>query len=452
MRWPWGVDQEALGCPGIARRLRPGTPIAHLRPGAGLRSQSDWWRALVGRCARFAVSLVALLIAGSCALSEPRFVVQGEVRGFPFQGSTNSEESRVLLQEMLAGSWRAPGAWLRAVRLDHEELAGPPDRGALQRIAEEYSHDVATIVFAHQILAQEPNRRMQALYLKNLAWIRAAPELAGRGIARAAAGYTFVFAPAWLYRSHPWNGADFRRPRQLLEAHGIETRLLELAEDGVVEENAAQIAAALQEPGTPGRKRIIVSTSKSGAEVALALGGLLGRKPLSDVAAWINIGGVIRGTPLADMGLTSWRGSLARAWFSLQGWNWAAVESLATPVRRARFAGLRFPEQLLVVNFIGAPLSGDMTLYSRPGYALLREFGPNDGATLLADQIVPGSLTVLQPGADHYFDIPDADLRGLALVKSVLDLVAAGSWRQEMAMIPSLPGPAREPVSPAVIP
>jgi hypothetical protein len=379
-------------------------------------------------------------------------VVQGEIRGFPFQGTTSSEESQALLQEMLVGSGRAPGAWLGTVRLDRTELAGPPDRGTLQRIAEEYSHDVATIVFAHQVLGQEQNRRMQSLYLKNLAWIRTAPELAGRTIAQAAAGYTFVFAPAWLYRSHPWNGADFRRPRRLLEAHGIETRLLDLAEDGVVEENAARIAAALREPGTPGRRRVVVSTSKSGAETALALGELLEPEELSDVAAWVNIGGVIRGTPLADVGLTSWRGSIARAWFSLQGWNWAAVESLATPIRRARFAGLRFPEALLVVNFIGAPLSGDMTLYSRPGHALLHGFGPNDGATLLADQIVPGSLTVLQPGVDHYFDLPDADLRSLALLKSVLDLVAAGSWRREMAMVPAFPGPRREPASPGAMP
>jgi hypothetical protein len=396
--------------------------------------------------------LLALLGPASCTAPDPRFAVRGEIHGFPFQGTTSTEDSQALLQEMLAGSGRAPGAWLRTVRLDREELAGPPDRETLQRIAERNSHDIATLVFAHQVLGQEQNRRMQSLYLKNLAWIRSAPERAGRGIARTAAGYTFVFAPAWLYRSHPWNGADFRRPRQLLAANGIDTRLLDLPEDGVVEESAARIAAALREPGTPGRKRIIVSTSKSGAEVALALGGLLEPEELSDVVAWINIGGVIQGTPLADVGLTSWRGSIARAWFGLQGWNWAAVESLATPVRRARFAGLRFPERLLVVNVIGAPLSGDMTLYSRPGHALLYRFGPNDGATLLADQIVPGSLTVLQPGVDHYFDLPDTDLRALALVKSVLDLVATGSWRQEMAMVPRFPTPTLEPVLPEVIP
>jgi hypothetical protein len=274
---------------------------------------------------------------------------------------------------------------------------------------------------------------MQSLFLKNLAWIRTAPELASREIARAAAGYSFVLAPAWLYRSHPRNGADLRRPQQLLESIGIDTRLLDLPEDGVVEENAARIAAALREPGRPGRKQIVVSISKSGGEVALAVGGMLTPEELSDVAAWINIGGLVQGTPIVDVGLDSWQVPLVRFWFTLQGWNWAAVESMATPLRRARFAMLRFPGHLLIVNFVGVPLSGDMTLRSRPGHAVLEPFGPNDGTALLADQIVPDGLTVLQPGADHYFDLPDIDLRALALVKSVLDLVATGSWRLETA-------------------
>jgi hypothetical protein len=292
---------------------------------------------------------------------------------------------------------------------------------------------VAAVIFARQVLNQEPNRRMQSLFLKNLAWIRTAPEMARREISRAAAGYSLVFAPAWLYRSHPHNGADFRRPRQVLDAIGVESRLLDLPEDGIVDENAARIAAALRGPGTPGRKRIIVSTSKSGSEVALALGGILTSEELSDVAAWINIGGLLQGTPFVDISLDSWHAPFVRFWFTLQGWNWAAAKSMATPIRRARFATLRFPDHLLIINFVGVPLSGDMTLRSQPGYALLKPFGPNDGLALLADEILPGSLTVLQPGVDHYFDLPDIDVRSLALVKSVLDLLATETWRRELA-------------------
>jgi hypothetical protein len=377
--------------------------------------------------------VAALFLAGGCARPDPRFVVQGEIHGFPFQGTTDSEESQALLQRMLAGSGRGPAAWMHPVRLDQGGLAAPLDREALQQLTEQHSHDLATLVFAHQVLSQPSNRRAQSLFLKNLAWIQAEPEVAGRQIAREAAGYSFLVAPAWLYRSHPGNGADFRRPRQLLESIGIDTRLLDLPEDGIVEENAARIAAALREPGSPGRKRIIVSISKSGGEVALAVGGMLAPEELSDVVAWINIGGLIQGTPIVDAGLDSWQMPFVRFWFALHGWNWSAVESMATPIRRNRFATLRFPGHLLIINFIGIPLSGDITLRSRPGHAMLERFGPNDGISLLSDQIVPDGLTVLQPGADHYFDLPDIDLRALALVKSVLDLVATGSWRLEMA-------------------
>jgi hypothetical protein len=392
-----------------------------------------------------AIVLAALLVVGGCATHDSRFVVRGEIHGFPFQGTTDSEQSQALLQQLLAEFGRAPGTWGHTVRLDQRTLAAPPDREALQHLARQHSHDLAAIVFARQVLNQEPNRQVQSLFLKNLAWIRTAPEMAGWEIARAAAGYSFVFAPAWLYRSHPRNGADFRRPRQLLEAIGAETRLLDLPEDGIVEENAARIAAALREPGSPGRKRIIVSTSKSGSEVALAVGGMLTPEELSDVAAWINISGLIQGTPIVDVGLDSWKTALVRFWFTLQGWNWAAVESMATPIRRARFAALRFPDHLLIVNFVGVPLSGDMTLRSRPGHALLEPFGPNDGTGLLADQIVPGGLTVLQPGADHYLDLPDIDLRALALVKSVLDLVATETRRPEMVGAAGSPAQRLEP-------
>lgn len=403
------------------------------KPGIPLRPLPAWYRADVGRRTRSAMLIAALFVAGGCATPDPRFVVRGEIHGFPFQGTTDSEQSQALLQRMLGESGRVPAAGVRSIRLDQGEPAGPPDREALQQLTRQHSQDLAALVFAQQVLSLGPNRRVQLLYLKNLARIQADPEAVGREVSRAAAGYSFVFAPAWLYRSRPWNGADFRRPRQLLEANGIQTELLDLAEDGAVEDSAARIAAALREPAAPGRKRILVSTSKSGGEVALAVGGLLAPEELASVAAWINIGGLLQGTPLVDIGLNSWRKPLVQFWFALQGWNWAGVESMATPIRRARFATLRFPAHLLVVNFVGVPLSGDMTFYSRAGYALLERFGPNDGVALLADQIVPEGVTILQPGADHYFDLPDIDLRGMALVKSVLDLVATGTRRPETA-------------------
>jgi len=413
-----------------------------------LRSLLALCRVHLGQRTRIAVLVAALLLAGACATPDPRFVVRGEIHGFPFQGTTDSEQSQALLQRMLEESGRVPAAGVRSIRLDQGEPAGPPDRDALQRLSRQYSHDLATLVFAQQVLSLEPNRRAQALYLKNLARVQADPEVAGREISRAAAGYSFVFAPAWLYRSRPWNGADFRRPRQFLEANGIQTELLDLPEDGVVEDNAALIATALRQPAAPGRKRILVSTSKSGGEVALAAGGLLGPEELASVAAWINIGGLIQGTPLVDLGLNSWQTPLVRFWFTLKGWNWAGVESMATPIRRARFATLRFPAHLVIVNLVGVPLSGDMTFYSRPGSALLERFGPNDGVALLADQIVPGGLTVLQPGADHYFDLPDMDLRALALVKSVLDLVTTGTRRPETAGAGGAPALRFEPGAP----
>ena len=45
---------------------------------------------------------------------------------------------------------------------------------------------------------------------------------------------------------------------------------------------------------------VVVSASKSGAEVALALGRVLTPAETSHVRAWVSIGGVLRGSPVAD--------------------------------------------------------------------------------------------------------------------------------------------------------
>jgi hypothetical protein len=210
-----------------------------------------------------------------------------------------------------------------------------------------------------------------------------------------------------------------------LDAVGIENRLLRTDEDGTVEQNAGQVARALRDASSSGRRIIVVSTSKSGAEVALALGSLLSPDELKSVAAWINIGGVLQGTPLADIGVGAW-GGILRLWFAGSGWDWAGLESMGTSVRRAQFEQLRFPAHTLIVNFVAVPLERDVSFRAWTGYELLRESGPSDGLTLLRDQIVPGGLTVIQPGTDHYFALPDIALRSAALLKSVLDLLGSG--------------------------
>jgi hypothetical protein len=58
---------------------------------------------------------------------------------------------------------------------------------------------------------------------------------------------------------------------------------------------------------------------------------------------------------------------------------------------------------ILVINYLGLSLSGQLSKYSKDKYPLLISEGPNDGLTLLSDIIAPNSLTIIALGSDHFF-------------------------------------------------
>ena len=60
---------------------------------------------------------------------------------------------------------------------------------------------------------------------------------------------------------------------------------------------------------------------------------------------------------------------------------------------RSRFARLDTGSGILVVNYLGVPLSGQLSRFSRDQYPILSSDGPNDGLTMLADAIALNSLT-----------------------------------------------------------
>jgi hypothetical protein len=100
---------------------------------------------------------------------------------------------------------------------------------------------------------------------------------------------------------------------------------------------------------------------------------------------------------------------------------------MGTGPSRKRFERLRVDENILIVNYLGIPLSGQLSRYSRDKYPLLRPEGPNDGLTLLTDAIAPNSLTVVALGSDHFFaEDPDIDDKTVALMTLVIALLESG--------------------------
>jgi hypothetical protein len=354
------------------------------------------------------VLLLMLLWLPACA----GVAARGSVAGQAIETRVDSEVARYYLANYLAD--KREDAVLderidRVYRNDHNHL---PDRGALKRLSDDFSVDFAALYFAEQIARIPANREIRVAYDRAHAQARKATAESGAHLAAAAANYEMVFVPGYLYKRYRITGADLAAPRAALKRVGLAEHFVETIEDGTVETNAEIVAAAIHARAQRGRRLILVSVSKSGAEVALAL-TRLGNGGTSSVAAWVNIAGTLQGSPLADESLLQWEDMIGKV-------DVAGVESLGTVRSRQRFADFRIPRHILVVNYIGVPLTGTVSLLARSGFLQLRAHGPNDGLSLLPDLIVPRGLTLAELGRDHFLVDDQIDAATIALALTVI--------------------------------
>jgi hypothetical protein len=293
----------------------------------------------------------------------------------------------------------------------------PALRTALAAHAQATGLDAAAELFSRTIDAVPRNRAFRMRYEQALAEPVVRAPRGGREL--------FLLVPGWRYRTDPATGADLAQVRAVLERLGLEARLALIEENDTVEENAAALAADIERLAPGGRRLVLVSTSKGGPETHLALDRLRRADRAGHVAAWVNIGGLLQGTAIADYWDTWPRSWLAAIGFALRGHHTRAIPSMTTAASRARAAGLELPPHVLVVNLLAVPRERELTDWTRRNYAILAEHGPNDGLTLLADAIVPEGITVAELGFDHFFRTPDLDARIAAMAVAVLALLDA---------------------------
>jgi hypothetical protein len=391
-----------------------------------------------------ASAVVALAATLTLGCARPIDLVNRDSPDSELAALVDSDAARRLLADVLArrsADARRPAAagsaHLTALASSEPQLGGAgvgvdvrlPDQAFLKKLADKTSMDFAALVFARALAAESRSRAVQAAFDR---FLREGPDRSADALRRSRAfPYTLLFAPSWLYKSHPENGSDFANQRRILEALGVRNHLIESGESDSVEDNAAVIVRAIRETGCEDGSIIVVSASKSGAEAALALSGLTSDEAAC-VAAWINIAGALRGTPLADSALRVPVRWLARGIFFLSGWSWDALESLETERNRHRLETLRLPETITVLNVVAVPVSGSVGYQVYPGYQVLRSRGPNDGVVLLADTVWPGGVNIVALGADHLFARWREDAYILAMLRA-LDIAIRGL------------GPNREP-------
>jgi hypothetical protein len=374
---------------------------------------------------KYGLLICALFLSvflSSCS-STPQYRVEGSVAGQKIKTTVDSAMVKYYLERYLNGDHADPQYdWMidRALEAWNRK---PLDRESLQRLSGQFSPDFAALYFVNRIYQNPHNRQAQQAFRSHLAAFRARGVETGFRIDKRLRSHLFAFIPGYAYRKTPATGADFARQRRTMEQAGLQTCLIETDETGTVEKNAGIIADELRRLSNQYDKIIVVSASKGGPEAALALGKLLPPRQSRSVKAWISVGGILRGSPLADQAQVWPRSWWTKVVVFFLGFPQEIVENLSTKRRKEVFDTLTFPGHMLMLQYVGAPLSGQVSPDVRGRYRRLRELGPNDGLTLLPDELIPEGTVVTDVGLDHYYRDPEIDSKTFALTRVVLDML-----------------------------
>lgn len=367
-------------------------------------------------------NLLACLVLVSCG-SISDTPVKAKFLGELVESTVDSETARYYLENYLQGKRENRELDARISELYARHANALPSRESLKQISQQFSVDFASLFLVDRLLFHECNRKLNLSFSHFLN--QDAP------ISARLSDYIVLFVPGWDYAENgALTGADFAKPRGLATQFGLENYLVELPPTGSVSENTDALVAEIARHSRSGKKILLAGASSAGPAIHLALGERLGAKERSTIKAWLNLGGILQGSPLIDYLQATpqrWLFNLV-VWY--KAWNKEAILSMSTSPSRERFSRLQIDPEILIINYLGVPLSGQLSKYSGDKYPLLRSEGPNDGLTLLTDVIAPHSLTVIALGSDHFFaEDPRIDQKTIALMKLIISYLEQDTAR-----------------------
>jgi len=223
-----------------------------------------------------------------------------------------------------------------------------------------------------------------------------------------------IIVPGAFYRENPRSGADGRILREQAERLGCPTGIIPIASRGSLKQNARIICDwLLQQQEKP---VILASLSKGGADVKMALAERDAADAFKNVAAWVNLCGILNGTPMAEWLLSRNPAALLnRFYYTLRGQGLGFLRDLGYGPGRPLDFGLQLPQHVRIITIAGFPLREHLTTaLARRCHRRLTPLGPNDGSLILSDVCaLPGLLYPIW-GADHYLR-PQTDVNKLVL-------------------------------------
>jgi adenylate kinase family enzyme len=294
----------------------------------------------------------------------------------------------------------------------------PLNTTTLSEISKKYSMDVSTLYFLEKSYENPKNKEAQDLYLNYF------DQLSDNNFKQKFEHLQDVyvaFVPGLDYLDTT-NGGDFAKQRRLFTSNGIQNELILTESWGFADRNAEIVAKRLKELNKQHEKIIVVSASKGGLDVAIALGKLLKAEDISSVKAWVSVGGILKGSPVADKYLSWPKCWVAEIGLLFVGQKISLIKDVSYKKRTEDFKNFNFPEHITRVHFIGAPLATQIHKRIKSNYCSIKDYGPNDGITPLADEVSDGGIVVSELGFDHYYKHPDLDKKTLALALTVINL------------------------------
>jgi hypothetical protein len=268
----------------------------------------------------------------------------------------------------------------------------------LQAISEREGIDAATTKLYQALLDSPQHRR----FIQRIEELSRGQDLAFPPPTPPSADTKLVIVPGAFYRENPNSGADGHVVREEAERLGWKTDLIPVASTGSLQENARVIVRWLGEHRD--FRIVLVSLSKGGPDVKMALSQPDAERAFGPVVAWLNLCGLLSGTPLVDWLFSgNARAVMLRLYCRLRRQSLLFAHDLRRGSDTPLDFHMRLPAQVQMISVVGFPLrrhlTNGMALYC---HRQLSSYGPNDGGLVLADVCeLPG---VIYPvwGADHY--------------------------------------------------
>jgi hypothetical protein len=177
---------------------------------------------------------------------------------------------------------------------EHRSLAGLTV-DALQSVTAEEGVDFATALLFDR-LTKSP---AHSPFIEGINHLQQCPRPAGPPVT-----FEVVIVPGALYVERPDNGADGKIIRNVAGELGLRTHVIPLESFGPCSRNAALIRHWLTEHSS--NQLILVSLSKGGADLKMALESPAAPYVFRNVFAWVNVCGPLFGSRMANWVLDNW--------------------------------------------------------------------------------------------------------------------------------------------------